>query len=112
MSLNRGPNQVHSTIQQAFGVIMKKPFIIAMLVASSALVAAPAFASGYGPAPFYRPDVANSASQPGTQSMAAKDGQAMIAIESRNAGGAEEQGMSESGNRADAERIQSLYRGM
>src|SRR5258705_7749550 len=34
---------------------------VAVLVASSASLAAPAFASGYGPAPFYRPDVGEPA---------------------------------------------------
>jgi len=44
---------------------MKTKFIAALLVAASASVAAPAFASGYGPAPFYRPDVGAPASQRG-----------------------------------------------
>jgi hypothetical protein len=36
---------------------MKTKLIAALLVAASATIAAPAFASGYGPAPFYRPGV-------------------------------------------------------
>ena len=44
---------------------MKTKFIAALLVAVSAAVAAPAFASGYGPAPFYRPAVGAPASQQG-----------------------------------------------
>lgn len=44
---------------------MKTKFIAALLVAVSASVAAPAFASGYGPAPFYRPVVGAPASQRG-----------------------------------------------
>jgi hypothetical protein len=36
---------------------MKTKLIAALLVAASASIAAPAFASGYGPAPFYRPNV-------------------------------------------------------
>jgi hypothetical protein len=44
---------------------MKTKLIAALLVAASASVAAPAFAGGYGPAPFYRPDVGAPASQRG-----------------------------------------------
>jgi hypothetical protein len=44
---------------------MKIKLIIALLVAVSASAAAPAFASGYGPAPFYRPAVGTPASQSG-----------------------------------------------
>lgn len=44
---------------------MKTKFIAALLVAASATLAAPAFASGYGPAPFYRPSVGAPASQQG-----------------------------------------------
>jgi hypothetical protein len=44
---------------------MKTSLIVTLLVAVSASVAAPAFASGYGPAPFYRPAVGAPASQSG-----------------------------------------------
>ncbi|MFM0336446.1 hypothetical protein [Paraburkholderia fungorum] len=44
---------------------MKTKLIAALLVAVSASIAAPAFASGYGPAPFYRPSVGAPASQQG-----------------------------------------------
>ncbi|RFU44846.1 hypothetical protein [Paraburkholderia sp. DHOC27] len=44
---------------------MKTKLIAALLVAVSASLAAPAFASGYGPAPFYRPSVGAPASQRG-----------------------------------------------
>ena len=44
---------------------MKTKLIVALLVAVSASVAAPAFASGYGPAPFYKPSVGAPASQSG-----------------------------------------------
>lgn len=47
---------------------MKTKLIAALLVAASASVAAPAFASGYGPAPFYRPSVGAPASQQGVSS--------------------------------------------
>ena len=44
---------------------MKTKLIAVLLVAASASIAAPAFASGYGPAPFYRPSVGAPASQQG-----------------------------------------------
>lgn len=44
---------------------MKTKLIVALLVAVSVSVAAPAFASGYGPAPFYKPSVGAPASQSG-----------------------------------------------
>jgi hypothetical protein len=56
---------------------MKTKLIAALLVAASASVAAPAFASGYGPAPFYRPNVGAPASQQGqsAQTVAAERAQ-------------------------------------
>ena len=44
---------------------MKTKLIAALLAAISALAAAPSFASGYGPAPFYQPRVGAPASQRG-----------------------------------------------
>ena len=44
---------------------MKTKLIVALLVAVSAFATAPAFASGYGPAPFYKPSVGAPASQSG-----------------------------------------------
>ena len=44
---------------------MKNKLLAALLVAATATLAAPAFASGYGPAPFYRPGVGAPASQQG-----------------------------------------------
>ena len=57
---------------------MKTKLIAALLVATSAAIAAPAFASGYGPAPFYRPEVGAPASQQGVsvQTFAAEREQA------------------------------------
>jgi hypothetical protein len=57
---------------------MKTKLIVALLVAFSASVAAPAFASGYGPAPFYRPAVGAPTSQRGqtVQSVASERGDA------------------------------------
>jgi hypothetical protein len=44
---------------------MKKRFLSAVLVALSTSFAIAAFASGYGPAPFYRPSIGAPASQRG-----------------------------------------------
>jgi len=44
---------------------MKTRFIVALFAALSASVAAPAFASGYGPAPGYRPAIGAPDSQRG-----------------------------------------------
>jgi hypothetical protein len=53
---------------------MKARLIAALLVAVSASFAAPAFASGYGPAPFYNPQTGAPASQhgPDAQTVAAE----------------------------------------
>jgi len=57
---------------------MKSKLIAAVLIAASASIAAPAFASGYGPAPFYNPNVGAPASQQGqnAQTVAAERAQA------------------------------------
>jgi hypothetical protein len=54
---------------------MKTKLIVALFAAFSAIAAAPAFASGYGPAPAYRPAVGAPASQRGQslQTLAAQD---------------------------------------
>ena len=54
---------------------MKRNLIATLLIAASATLAAPAFASGYGPAPHYRPDTGAPASQRGVsaQTFAAEE---------------------------------------
>jgi hypothetical protein len=56
---------------------MIKHYAGALLVAAAAVLAAPAFASGYGPAPHYRPDVGAPDSQRGisSQTIAAQEAQ-------------------------------------
>ncbi|AXL48716.1 hypothetical protein DSC91_000227 [Paraburkholderia caffeinilytica] len=53
---------------------MKTRLVVALLIALSASAAAPAFASGYGPAPFYKPSIGAPASQRGqsVQTLAAE----------------------------------------
>jgi hypothetical protein len=81
------------------GAIMKTNLIAAALIAASTAVAIPAFASSYGPAPFYRPSVGAPASQrgPSTQTQAAESQQAN---ENTSAYGGERDGNSQTGKRA------------
>ena len=80
---------------------MKTRLIAALLVAVSAAVAAPAFASGYGPAPFYRPSVGAPASQRGVsaQTFAAERNQ----VAANEAVGVVTGASSESGSRQPAQ---------
>lgn len=85
---------------------MKNKLIAALLVAASASIAAPAFASGYGPAPFYRPAVGAPSSQQGqsAQTVAAE----RAAADSNSYGGVKANA-SQSGSRQPA--AQSVFFG-
>ncbi|MDE1184454.1 hypothetical protein [Paraburkholderia sp.] len=87
---------------------MKTKIIAAVLVAASATLAAPAFASGYGPAPFYRPNVGAPASQQGqnAQTVAAER-----AAASNNAYGGVNNASSQSGSRHPASGPGSVFFG-
>src|ERR1700754_870474 len=78
---------------------MNTKIIATVLIAASAALAAPAFASGYGPAPFYRPSVGAPASQRGqsAQTVAAEEQQADDNVV---AYGGVRNGDSQTGNRA------------
>jgi hypothetical protein len=88
---------------------MKTKILAALLVAASATLAAPAFASGYGPAPFYRPAVGAPASQQGQSAQT-------VAAERNNAaanssfGGVNEQ-TSQSGSREPTTGPRSVFFG-
>jgi hypothetical protein len=91
---------------------MKTKLIAALLIASSAALAAPAFASGLGPAPFYRPEIGAPASQRGqsAQTLAAEQGNVVVAA-NRDVGGIEA-GSSHSGARVATNAADdSIYRG-
>lgn len=92
---------------------MKTKFIVALLVASSASLAAPAFASGYGPAPFYRPDVGKSAAQRGqsAQTLAAESSPGSMVGENGSGVGGNESVRSQSGARAPVNSDAVMYRG-
>ena len=88
---------------------MKNRILAALLLAASATIAAPAFASGYGPAPFYRPDVGAPASQQGqnAQTVAAERASAVA----NSAVGGVNQQTSESGVREATTGPRSVFFG-
>ncbi|WP_144113665.1 hypothetical protein [Paraburkholderia sp. BCC1886] len=87
---------------------MKTKFVAALLIAASASIAAPAFASGYGPAPFYRPSVGAPASQQGqnSQTVAAEQRNAQV-----NAYGGVHNATSQSGSRDVTPAQQAVFFG-
>ncbi|MBP0589676.1 hypothetical protein J8I87_08085 [Paraburkholderia sp. LEh10] len=94
---------------------MKAKTLATLLVASSAALAAPAFASGYGPAPYYRPDAGAPASQRGqsAQTLAVEQGQSGMADETQGAvGGDDMMGTRmQSGRRGPVDTVDPLDRG-
>ncbi|HEV3425357.1 MAG TPA: hypothetical protein VG105_16565 [Paraburkholderia sp.] len=91
---------------------MKTKLIAALLVAVSATLAAPAFASGYGPAPFYRPSAGAPVSQRGqsAQAVAAERNDATSTPVDTSYGGVVG-ASSESGSRLVTAGTRSLYEG-
>lgn len=96
---------------------MKTQLIAALLVAVSATLAAPAFASGYGPAPFYRPSAGAPTSQRGqsVQSVAAERNDSYTtsvnSASSQLAYGGVVDGSSQSGVREYVSNAGNLYKG-
>jgi hypothetical protein len=87
---------------------MKKNLLASLLIAATASIAVPAFASGYGPAPSYRPSVGAPVSQQGmnTQTIAAQNN-----AESNSYGGARSS-VSQSGpSRDHSSNAQSVFFG-
>ena len=82
--------------------------VAALLAALTVVAAAPAFASGYGPAPFYRPSVGAPASQRGqsaeTVSVERKNG-----VDAQQAYGGVTAGSSQSGSRVAVARQGDFY---
>ncbi|MFM0207838.1 hypothetical protein PQQ96_10525 [Paraburkholderia sediminicola] len=87
---------------------MKTKLIVALLVAVSASATAPAFASGYGPAPFYKPSVGAPASQSGqsVRTIAAERGDV---TGSEEAYGGAVAGLSQAGNHVAVTPRDSLF---
>ncbi|EKS66817.1 MULTISPECIES: hypothetical protein [Caballeronia] len=90
---------------------MKRNLLATLLIAATATLAAPAFASGYGPAPFYRPAVGAPTSQQGPSA------QAIAAEENANgtsttAFGGSRDALAQSGTRTQsANKAQSVFFG-
>jgi hypothetical protein len=78
---------------------MKRNLLATLLIAVSATVAAPAFASGYGPAPFYRPAVGAPSSQQGPTAQVIAAEQQSNGVASTAFGGSRDS-LAQSGNRA------------
>ncbi|EEA03093.1 conserved hypothetical protein [Burkholderia sp. H160] len=87
---------------------MKTKLIVALLVAVSASVAAPAFASGYGPAPFYKPSDGAPASQSG-QSLRTIAAERESATTPEKAYGGAVSGLSQSGSHVAMTPRDSLF---
>jgi hypothetical protein len=87
---------------------MNKNLIAALLVAASAALAAPAFASGYGPAPSYNPTVGAPASQRGQSAQTVAAEQAQANANATSYGGVQDT-QSQSGSRVSFGNEHSLY---
>ena len=94
------------------GVVMKAKSIAALLVASSASLAAPAFAGGYGQTSVYRTDVGAPVSQRGqtAQTKAAAEGQGSVVDGSRSGVGGDESVRSQRTNDSCLDRAASRWR--
>ena len=92
---------------------MKTKILAALLVAASATLAAPAFASGYGPAPLYRPAVGAPASQQGqsAQTVAAERANADANANTNSAYGGVSEQASQSGVREPVTGPRSVFFG-
>jgi hypothetical protein len=95
------------------GVVMKAKSVAALLVASSALLAVPAFAGGNDPTSPYRNDVGVSVSHRGhsAQTKAAAEGHGSVVNGNHGGVGGSEPGKSQSGRRAPGDSINPMYRG-
>jgi hypothetical protein len=80
---------------------MKRTLIASLLIAVSAAAAAPAFASGYGPAPFYRPTAGAPTSQQGPTAQAIAAEEHSNGVSSTAFGGSRDT-LSQSGARSQA----------
>ena len=89
---------------------MKSKFLAALLIAATASIAAPAFASGYGPAPSYRPSVGAPASQQGQNAQTVAADRNNSAVNSANDSyGGVTASSSESGGRESVRSFDRLY---
>jgi hypothetical protein len=91
---------------------MKRNLLATLLIAASATIAAPAFASGYGPAPFYRPAAGAPTSQQGPQAQAIAAEEQANGVNATAFGGSHDT-VAQSGNRAQSnnDNTQSVFFG-
>lgn len=90
---------------------MKRNLLATLLIAASATLAAPAFASGYGPAPFYRPAVGAPASQQGQSAQTIAAEQNAQGADATAFGGSNDT-LAQSGTRAQSTNtVQSVFFG-
>src|SRR5258708_19206195 len=87
---------------------MKKMPIVALLVGALVSLSTSAFASGYGPAPFYRPSVGAPASQRG-QSVATISVEQQNGVDAQRAYGGVTAGSSQSSGRAAVAHQGNVY---
>lgn len=89
---------------------MKTKLIAALLVTASASLAAPAFAGGYGPAPFYNPEVGAPSSQRGQseQTLVAEENNTVVTQSA--VGGVEAVSAQSGGPRAQANQADDASR--
>lgn len=85
---------------------MKKNLLASLLIAATASIAVPAFASGYGPAPYYRPEVGAPVSQQGWNSQTIAAQNATSSAEANGYGGSHV-ASAQSGNREQGGRAVS-----
>jgi hypothetical protein len=90
---------------------MQTKLIAALLVTASASFAAPAFAGGYGPAPFYNPEVGAPSSQRGQSEQTLVAEQNNSAVTESAVGGVEAVSAQSGGPRAQATQGDDAPRG-
>jgi hypothetical protein len=109
------PIQAHSSNHRFSEVVMKSKLIATLLLAATASLAAPAFASGYGPAPFYRPEAGAPSSQSGPSARTLAEEQNTAAATQSAVGGMADSSISRSGSRrafqGQDDGPQGIYRG-
>jgi hypothetical protein len=92
-----------------WGIIMKSKLLAALLVAVTTSIAAPAFASGYGPAPSYRPSVGAPASQRGQSAQTVAAGNSNVTGSVSDSYGGVIGSASQSGSRQMTDANSGLY---
>jgi hypothetical protein len=88
---------------------MKNKLIVGLLISASASLASSAFASGYGPAPFYRPSNGAPASQRGQSAQTIATEQHDSDAQSSRAYGGVSDNSTQAGSRLTAPQTRGLF---